>query len=298
MLLAAAEVAPEAVEAVSRAVEISWSLSEALSLPGLMTLGMLILLQAVLGFDNLLYISLESKRAPEEKQKSVRTIGIAVAVILRIVLLFVLMKAISAFQISMLTISADTGFGKILCGDFNFHAIIVLAGGVFILYTALKEILHLVAVEDLSHGTESSQKSAAAVIATIVAMNLVFSFDSILSAMALTNNFWIMATAIVISGGLMIALADGVSDFLKKNRLYEVLGLFVLLIVGVMLMGEGGHLAHLKLFGYPVEPISKTTFYFTIVTLVLIDIVQGRYQRKLMAQKHSESTSVETTKAV
>lgn len=288
MLLAAAEVPAEAVETVSRAVEISWSFAEAVSLPGLMTLGMLILLQAVLGFDNLLYISLESKRAPAESQKAVRNWGIGIAVVLRIVLLFVLMKAISAFQVSVLTITKETPLGGILSADFNFHAIIVLAGGVFILYTALKEILHLVAVEDLSHGAETSQKSAGAVIATIVAMNLVFSFDSILSAMALTNNFWIMATAIVISGVLMIALADGVSEFLKKNRLYEVLGLFVLLIVGVMLLGEGGHLAHLKLFGYPVEPISKTTFYFTIVTLVAIDVVQGRYQRKLMAEKHAE----------
>lgn len=290
MLFAATAVPAEAVETAQRAVEISWDFWEAASLPGLMTLGMLILLQAVLGFDNLLYISLESKRAPAEKQKRVRTIGIAVAVVLRIVLLFVLMKAISAFQVSILTITKDTPLGGILSADFNFHAIIVLAGGVFILYTALKEILHLVAVEDLEHGADSSKKSAGAVIATIVAMNLVFSFDSILSAMALTNNFWIMATAIVISGILMIALADGVSEFLKKNRLYEVLGLFVLLIVGVMLMGEGGHLAHLKLFGHPVEPISKTTFYFTIVTLVLIDIVQGRYQRKLMAQKASRET--------
>lgn len=285
MLLAAADAAAETVQ---RGVDISWSLSEALSVSGLMTLGMLILLQAVLGFDNLLYISLESKRAPVDKQKAVRTWGIGLAVALRIILLFVLMKAISAFQVSMLTIKKETPFGSILSGDFNFHAIIVLAGGVFILYTALKEILHLVAVEDLEHGSETSKKSAASVITSIVLMNLVFSFDSILSAMALTNNFWIMATAIVISGVLMILLADGVSEFLKKNRLYEVLGLFVLLIVGVMLMGEGGHLAHLKLFGYPVEPISKTTFYFTIITLVLIDIVQGRYQRKLLAEKHRE----------
>ena len=293
MLLAAADVPAEAAEAAQRAVEISWSIDEAFSLGGLMTLGMLILLQAVLGFDNLLYISLESKRAPEESQKSVRNWGIGIAVVLRIVLLFVLMTAISAFQVSILTISKTTPFGAILTGDFNFHAIIVLAGGVFILYTALKEIIHLVAVDDLEHGAESSKKSAKAVIITIVLMNLVFSFDSILSAMALTNNFWIMATAIVISGGLMIALAEGVADFLKKNRLYEVLGLFVLLIVGVMLMGEGGHLAHLKLFGYPVEPISKTTFYFTIVTLVLIDIVQGRYQQKLMAEKHAKAVADE-----
>lgn len=289
MLLAAAEATAEiAVETAQRGVEISWALDEALSVSGLMTLGMLILLQAVLGFDNLLYISLESKRAPIDKQKSVRTWGIGLAVVLRIVLLFVLMKAISSFQVSVFSVSADSALGGILSGNFNFHAIIVLVGGVFILYTALKEILHLVAVEDLEHGMQKSTTSAGRIIASIVLMNLVFSFDSILSAMALTNNFWIMATAIVISGILMILLADGVSDFLKKNRLYEVLGLFVLLIVGVMLMGEGGHLAHLKLFGYPVEPISKTTFYFTIVTLVLIDVVQGRYQRKLLAEKQRE----------
>lgn len=292
MLLAdaAAAAAQTAADALpDRSVEISSSLSEAFSVAGLTTLGMLILLQAVLGFDNLLYISLESKRAPEESQRAVRNWGIGIAVALRIVLLGVLMQAIAMFQESVFVIKAKSSLGYVLSGDFNFHAIIVLVGGVFILYTALKEILHLIADEDLTHGAEKPKGSPTKIIAAIVLMNLVFSFDSILSAMALTRNFWIMATAIVISGVLMIALADGVSEFLKKNRLYEVLGLFVLLIVGVMLMGEGGHLAHLKLFGYPVEPISKTTFYFTIITLVLIDIVQGRYQRKLLAEQALQS---------
>lgn len=261
----------------------------------LMTLGMLVLLQAVLGFDNLLYISLESKRAPEASQRRVRTVGIAVAVVLRIVLLFVLMKAIGMFQQPLFTIHEEGPLGSVLSGSFNPHSLIVLAGGVFILYTALKEIMHLLAIEDLSQGpNERNKSSEARIIASIVLMNLVFSFDSILSAMALTKVFWVMATAIVISGVLMIALADGVSEFLKKNRLYEVLGLFVLLIVGVMLMGEGGHLAHLHLFNYPVEPISKTTFYFTIVTLVLIDIVQGRYQKKLLAEASRQAAATET----
>ena len=290
MLLA--EAAAAAADALpTRSVEISSSLSEAFSVAGLTTLGMLILLQAVLGFDNLLYISLESKRAPADKQRAVRNWGIGIAVALRIVLLGVLMQAIAMFQESVFTISAKSSLGYVLSGDFNFHAIIVLVGGVFILYTAMKEILHLIADEDLTHGADKPKASPARIVTAIVLMNLVFSFDSILSAMALTRNFWIMATAIVISGVLMIALADGVSEFLKKNRLYEVLGLFVLLIVGVMLMGEGGHLAHLKLFGYPVEPISKTTFYFTIVTLVLIDIVQGRYQRKLLAESQRKSAA-------
>jgi len=121
----------------------------------------------------------------------------------------------------------------------------------------------------------------------IVLMNLVFSFDSILSAMALSDVFWVMATAIIFSGLLMILLADKVSDFLQKNRMYEVLGLFILFIVGILLISEGGHLAHLHLFGHEITPMSKATFYFVIAILVLTDIVQGRYQKKLMqAIKH------------
>ena len=113
-------------------------------------------------------------------------------------------------------------------------------------------------------------------------MNLIFSFDSILSAMALSDVFWVMALAIMISGVLMIWLSDRVSEFLQKNRMYEVLGLFILFIVGIMLLSEGGHLAHLHLFGHQITPMSKATFYFVIGILVLIDIVQTRYQKKLM----------------
>jgi predicted tellurium resistance membrane protein TerC len=112
----------------------------------------------------------------------------------------------------------------------------------------------------------------------------VFSFDSILSAMALTNVFWVMATAIIIGGLLMIWLSGKVSAFLEKNRMYEVVGLFVLFIVGIMLLTEGGHLAHLQLFNQPVEAMSKTTFYFVIVVVVLVDLVQTRYASNLIKQ--------------
>jgi len=70
--------------------------------------------------------------------------------------------------------------------------------------------------------------------------------------------------------------------------MYEVLGLFILFIVGVMLLGEGGHLAQLHFFGYQVEPMAKTTFYFTLAVMVAIDLAQTRYQKKLMAQRERE----------
>lgn len=246
------------------------------------TLLMLILLQVVLGFDNLLYISLESKNAPKEKQNYVRKVGIALAVILRIVLLFVLIFLIDYFQDPVLLLP----FEGIIEGNFNIHSFIVLGGGIFIIYTAMKEIWHMVGVNHMSDNIEDVKKSSVGkVITMIVIMNIVFSFDSILSAMALTNVFWIMAIAIVIGGLLMILMADKVSNFLEKNRMYEVLGLFILFIVGIMLLTEGGHLAHLKLFGEAIVPMSKTTFYFVIGILVITDIVQGRYQKKLIAEK-------------
>lgn len=244
------------------------------------TLAMLVLLQAVLGFDNLLYISIESKRVPAERQAYVRRLGIALAIILRIVLLFVLVQAIQYFQDPFLKLDVD-GFIKITA---NVHSFIVLFGGAFIIYTAVKEIFHMLSVDDLGHEAGAT-RSVASAIFWIVAMNMIFSFDSILSAMALTEVFWVMATAIVISGVMMIWLSDHVAEFLNKNRMYEVLGLFILFIVGILLVSEGGHLAHLSLFGHPIEPMAKSTFYFVIFVLVLVDLVQGRYQRKLTMQQ-------------
>lgn len=260
----------------------SASQSESTGLIGnVVTLGLLILLQAVLGFDNLLYISLESKNAPEDKRQSVRAWGIGLAIGLRIVLLFALYYSLESFE-SISVLDFNWSFAE---GHFNLHSLIVLAGGAFIIYTAMKEIWHMTRLEHDDHGHGSGQKKTAGwAIFWIMVMNVVFSFDSILSAMALTKVLWVMTTAIVMSGLAMIWLADHVSEFLNKNRMYEVLGLFVLFVVGIMLVSEGGHLAHLNLFGNPVEPMTKTTFYFVLVVLVLTDIVQSRYQKKLLAE--------------
>ena len=253
---------------------------EIFSIDNILTLAMLTLLQAVLGFDNLLYISLESQRAPAHRQAMVRRLGIGLAMVLRIGLLFLLVNIIEMFQSPWFGIH----WTGVVEGVFNFHAIIVLFGGAFIMYTATKEIWHMMQVRDLHH-EDRKPKSVASVIFWIVLMNLVFSFDSILSAIALTDVFWIMGAAIFIGAMLMIWLSDGVAAFLEKNRMSEVLGLLILLVFGIMLLSEGGHLAHLTLFGNTITPMTKTTFYFVIAVLVLTDIVQSRYRRKLLAQR-------------
>ena len=218
-----------------------------------------------------------------------------------------------------------------------------LAGGAFIIYTAIKEITHLLTVDHIEHSEGGKAKSVMQAITLIVAMNLVFSFDSILSAMAIANvevanivsasgevidtfkgtvtdcksalistpiegavgcrpgkdyQVWLMAIAIIVSGIVMALMADAVAEFLKKNRMYEVLGLFILFLVGVLLVTEGAHLAHMKLFTFTIEAMSKSSFYLVIFVLVVTDIISTNYQKRLWRQReaelqaHGESESV------
>lgn len=252
----------------------------------LTTLLVLTALETVLGFDNLLYITIEAKRVSPERQAYVRKIGTVLAIGLRILLLFVVLQLIAMFQASWFKID----LAPVFHGDFNGHSLIVLLGGLFLINTATKEIHHMLSVDDLEHEADGQLKhrTVTSALFWILVMNIVFSFDTVLSAVALTDHFVVMALAIMISGALMVFLADHVARFLEKNRLYEVLGLFVLLLVGVMLTAEGGHIAHLSFFGYAVEPLSKSTFYFVVGALVIVDVLQGRYQKKLTKEEPQE----------
>jgi predicted tellurium resistance membrane protein TerC len=249
-----------------------------LTAENLVTLVVLTALETVLGFDNLLYITIEAKRVPPQRQAHVSRLGTILAIGLRIALSLVVLKLIELFQERWFGL--DTPF---FSASFNSHSLIVLLGGLFLIHTALKEIYHMLSVEDFEHeeGEGPKHRSVASAIFWILVMNIVFSFDTVLSAVALTKNFIVMAAAIVPSGILMVMLADHVARFLERNRLYEVLGLFVLLLVGGMLFAEGGHLAQVTIAGIEIEPMAKSTFYFVVAALVIIDILQGRYQKKL-----------------
>lgn len=277
-------------------------MAELLTIENIGNLIMLCFLQAVLGFDNLLYISIESQRAPVAQQKSVRFWGIVIAVALRVILLFTMIQLLDAMAEPFFILD----YPGIIEGGVNFATMVFVIGGVFIMYTAVKEIGHMLRIEHLdSEIGDSRSKTAFQAVTMIVIMNLIFSFDSVLSALAITDVFPVLAIAIILSGIAMLVLADGVTKFLEANRMYEVLGLFILLIVGVVLLGEAGqaavhglestgvsheeaHKLALKLFGYEVIPMSKTTFYFSVVVLVLVEVVQSGYARKLNAEARAE----------
>ncbi|MFV2001952.1 MAG: TerC family protein [Paracoccaceae bacterium] len=270
-------------------------MAELLTIENLGNLVMLIFLQAVLGFDNLLYISIESQRAPAASQRSVRYWGIVIAVALRVLLLFVMIRLIDALSVPFFTFNLP----GILEGGVNFATVVFVFGGIFIMYTAVKEIAHMLSIEDLKPGVgKGKRRSAARVVVMIVLMNLVFSFDSVLSALAITDVFVILAIAIIVSGVAMLALADGVTTFLQKNRMYEVLGLFILLIVGVVLLGEAGPAAahamgddalRIRIFDRELIPMSKSTFYFSVLVLVAVEVIQSGYSRKLAAQRSTQT---------
>ncbi len=305
-------------------------MAELLTVQALFTLFMLILLQAVLGFDNLLYIAIESNKVGNEKDaKKVRKWGILIAVGLRIVLLFLIVQLFALLAEPLFGIH----LGGFIQGDFTAQALITLIGGAFIIYTAIKEIHHLLQVDHIEHSEGGGTRSVMGAIALIVAMNLVFSVDSILSAMAIasvdaanivdaagatlgqfagdvtackralisdpvvgavnceptkTYQVPLMVIAILLSGLAMILLADRVTEFLKKNRMYQVLGLFILFLVGVLLVTEGAHLAHLELFGFKIDAMSKSSFYLVVGVLVVTDILSNKYQNRLWAQKEAE----------
>ncbi|WP_432449358.1 TerC family protein [Aliiroseovarius marinus] len=269
-------------------------MADLLTFENLGNLLMLCFLQAVLGFDNLLYISIESQRAPVAHQRAVRFWGIIIAVALRVVLLFAMVHLIGALSEPFYTFDMP----GIIEGGVNFATVVFVFGGIFIIYTAVKEISHMLSLDhlgtDVSH---KSGKSAFQVVLLIVFMNLIFSFDSVLSAIAITDVFPVLAAAILLSGLAMLLLADGVTRFLEKNRMYEVLGLFILLIVGVVLLGEAGpaaaHAMHddslqIKIMGYDLIPMSKTTFYFSVIVLFVVEAIQSGYSRKLAAERHAE----------
>lgn len=278
-------------------------MAELLTLESLFTLMMLILLQAVLGFDNLLYIAIESNKVGDPKAaKKVRTWGIGLAVVFRIILLVIIVQLITALAKPLFAVSLTNIFE----GEFTLQALVTLFGGAFIIYTAIKEIRHLLIVDHIEHSEGSNRRTVGQAIALIVLMNLVFSFDSILSAMAIASEKTasgtvyqvpLMVIAIVLSGIAMILMADFVTEFLKKNRMYQVLGLFILFLVGVLLVTEGAHLAHLKIFGFPINAMSKSSFYLVIGVLIVTDVLSNRYQKRLWAQREAEILSINTAEA-
>ncbi|MGP1345884.1 MAG: TerC family protein [Phycisphaerales bacterium] len=206
------------------------------SAAGLAALATLTLLEIVLGIDNVVFISILAGRLPESQQARARTIGLLLAMVMRLVLLG------AAFWIMKLTVPFATVLGVELSGK----ALILLLGGLFLIAKATKELHHLVE-EGGAHehdpetrpGIARRVTSFGSVIAQILLLDLVFSLDSVITAVGMTSNFWIMATAVVISIGVMLGFAGVIARFVQKHPTMKTLALAFLVLIGVLLVADG-----------------------------------------------------------
>lgn len=243
-------------------------------------------LEIVLGIDNIVFLSIVSSRLPAKQQPKARTIGLALAMLFRIGLLF----GISwLMKLTQPIISFDT---KWLDGSLTGQSIIVLVGGLFLLYKSVTEIHHKLEGESEA-GQGKAASSFIGVIVQIVALDIVFSFDSVLTAVGLVsfNEFGyagamtIMVTAVVIAVIIMMLFATPVSKFVNEHPTIQMLGLAFLILIGVMLIVEAAHLSHISIFGTTVGEIPKGYIYFAIAFSLLVEFLNMKLRKKVKPVK-------------
>jgi predicted tellurium resistance membrane protein TerC len=233
-------------------------------------------LEIVLGIDNIIFITIASNRLSISEQPKARFIGMMLAMIFRIILLFGI-STIIAMQEPLL--SFDLSWFK---GGFSGQSLILALGGVFLLYKATNEIHHKLDGENSHDNPNSSVKKSTLqqVIIQIALINVVFSFDSILTAVGLTDNLFIMIFSVITSVGIMLVFAGPVSKFVNDHPSIQILGLSFLILIGFMLMTEAAHLAHLQVFGSEIGTIPKGYLYFAIFFSLVVEFLNMRVKKK------------------
>ena len=237
-------------------------------------------LEIVLGIDNIIFIAIASNKLPEEQQKKATNIGLILAMVMRIILLFGI-----SFIIAMEEPWLKLDWGWLHAG-FSGQAIILVIGGIFLLYKATSEIHHKLEGGD-GHESEKGEKKYAtmsSVIFQITLINIVFSFDSILTAVGMTSGIFgallIMVIAVVLSVGIMMVFAIPVSRFVNNHPTIQMLGLSFLILIGFMLIAEGAHSAHLSIFDSEVGAIPKGYLYFAIAFSLGVEFLNLRLRKK------------------
>ncbi len=205
----------------------------------------LIVMEVVLGVDNLVFVAILSNKLPKAQQGPARRIGIGLALILRLVLLSGLAFIVSLTQpVITLPFHLPTGKDGHPVADlaFSWRDLILLAGGLFLVWKATSEIHHTVDPEqtdDLLDKKGKTQLGFAAAIVQILALDLVFSFDSILTAVGMTDHLPIMMTAVIVAVGLMLVASGPLARFIHENPTVVMLALGFLLLIGATLIAEG-----------------------------------------------------------
>lgn len=252
----------------------------------LMALLTLTFLEIILGIDNIVFLSIVSGKLKAEDQPKARRVGLLLAMLFRIILLFGITWVLSLQDVIL---HIDWGFFE---ASITGQSLIIFGGGLFLLYKSVSEIHHKLEGEEEGEKGKASGTLGQAIL-QIALLNIVFSFDSILTAVGMVSMkepaeggfgyegaLIIMILSVVISIIIMMIFAGPVSKFVNEHPTIQILGLSFLILIGVMLLAEGSHLAHFR-FGNDVEvnSIPKGYLYFSIFFSLFVEFLNLRMKK-------------------
>lgn len=242
---------------------------ELFSIASLISLLTLSVLEVVLGIDNIIFISIIANKLPRAKQGRARTVGLMLALVMRVFLLF---------SISWIVGLKDALFH---IGTFGVTGrdLILFAGGVFLLYKTTIE-LHNKVQGYAEEGMKIKKESFNAIVLQIVLIDIVFSFDSILTAVGLVTNLLIMILAVIIAMLIMIKFSEKVSNFINNNPTIKVLALSFLLMIGMVLILDALH-----------YEINKTVIYVSIAFSLFVEMLNIRMRKKEEKNKRTKDSN-------
>lgn len=237
-------------------------------------------LEIILGIDNIVFISIVVGKLPEEKRAKATNIGLVLALVLRIILLFTITWVIAMKNIFFSINTAQ------LSTEINGQALVLFVGGLFLIYKSTKEI-H----EKIDHAGEKDREVAGKASTTmgrillqIILIDAVFSVDSILTAVGMTSGIegalWIMIIAVVVSILVMMIFAHPVTRFVHKHPSLQILALSFLILIGFMLIAEGAHLANMQIMGQNIGSIPKGYLYFAIAFSLVVEFLNMRFRKQ------------------
>ena len=217
-------------------------------------LALLIGLELVLGVDNILVISIFVGRLPQAQRNAARIAGLAVALLARILLLFILLQLASLTNNIVL--------------HYSVRDIILIIGGLFLLWKAVKEIHHTIELRD-DHTSQGGNgyKNFFGIISQIVLLDIVFSIDSVITAIGLTDKVWIIITSVITSFLAILAFAKPIGDFILERPSLKILALSFLITIGVTIFMEGMH-----------KHVPKAYIYLPMGFALFVEMLQLRYE--------------------
>ena len=235
-------------------------------------------LEIILGIDNIVFISISANKLPKEQQKKATMLGLSLAMIIRILLLFSVSYLIALKDPFIIINNSwlETGITG--------QSIILLLGGLFLLYKSTSEIHHkMEKTTNINSNTNSKTSTFSKIIIQIILIDIVFSFDSILTAVGMTNGIdgalTIMILAVIISMIIMMVFANSVSTFVNNNPTIQMLALSFLILIGFMLIAEGAHLSHVRIFNKSIGAIPKGYLYFAITFSLVVEALNMKIRK-------------------